>query len=133
MVTMLEPARFNLMAGWISMVAGALSGAAIGLFFHNEEWMGGYTSLRRRMIRLGHIAFFGLGILNVLYGLSLLAIPIPAGYAGFSCAGFFVSLVTMPACCFLTAWRAGSRYLFPIPVLGVLVGLGGLIGGWLAS
>ncbi len=57
---MLDLARFNLIAGWTSMIAGAVSGAAIGLFFHREEWMGGYASLRRRMIRLGHIAFFGL-------------------------------------------------------------------------
>jgi hypothetical protein len=128
---MVEPARFNLLAGWIAMVAGATSGATIGLFFHKEEWMGGYASLRRRMIRLGHISFFGLGIINVLFALSLLAIPIPGTYAGYASAGFAVSLVTMPACCFMTAWRTGFRYLFPIPVLSVLVGLGGLIGGWL--
>ncbi len=118
------------MAGWIAMVAGATSGAAIGVFFHREEWMGGYASLRRRMIRLGHIAFFGLGIINVLFALSLIAFPISNVYARFASAGFAVSLVTMPACCFMTAWRTGFRYLFPIPVLAVLVGLGGLIGGW---
>ncbi|PYQ48677.1 MAG: hypothetical protein DMF59_15320 [Acidobacteria bacterium] len=130
---MVEPARLNLMAGWISMVAGATSGATIGLFFHKEQWMGGYASLRRRMIRLGHIAFFGLGIINVLFALSLAAIPIPARFAGFASAGFVVSLVTMPVSCFMTAWRTGFRYLFPIPVAAVLVGLGGLIGGWLVA
>ena len=130
---MVEPARFNLMFGWIAMVLGATSGAAIGLFFHKEEWMGGYASLRRRMIRLGHIAFFGLGIINVLFALSLVAFPIPAGYARIASAGFAVSLVTMPACCFMTAWRTGSRYLFPIPVAAVLLGLGGLIGGWFVT
>ena len=130
---MVEPARFNLMAGWIAMIAGATSGATIGLFFHREEWMGGYASLRRRMIRLGHIAFFGLGIINVLFALSLAAIPIPRACAGYASAGFAVSLVTMPACCFMTAWRTGFRYLFPIPVISVLVGLGGLIGGWFVT
>jgi len=39
----------------------------------------------------------------------------------------------MPACCFMTAWRTGFRYLFPIPVASVLVGLGGLIGGWFVT
>jgi hypothetical protein len=133
MSSMLEPARINLLAGWISMIAGATSGAVIGLFFHKEGWMGGYASLRRRMIRLGHIAFFGLGIINVLFALSASVAPIPPTYAGYASAGFCVSLVTMPACCFMTAWRTGFRYLFPIPVLAVLVGLGGLIGGWLIA
>src|SRR5882757_4671929 len=114
---MIEPIRFNLLVGWTIMVAGALSGALVGLFFHKENWMGGYTSLRRRMIRLGHISFFGLGILNVLFALSLAAIPVTQSYARFASIGFAVGAVTMPACCFLTAWRPAMRHLFPIPVL----------------
>jgi len=127
----MEPPQFNLLLGWTSMVAGALSGAGIGLFFHDERWMGGYASFRRRMVRLGHIAFFGLGILNVLFALSLAAFPVPSAYGRFASAGFTVGALTMPACCFLTAWRTGFRHLFPVPVAGVLVGLGGLLGGWL--
>ena len=130
---MIDPARFNLLVGWTSMVAGAISGAAIGLFFHNVNWMGGYASLRRRMIRLGHIAFFGLGILNVLFALSVAAVPVPLSYGRFASMGFAVSAVAMPACCFLTAWRTGFRRLFPIPVAAVLCGLGGLLGGWALS
>lgn len=129
----MEPTRFNLLVGWTSMVAGAISGAAIGLFFHNESWMGGYGSFRRRMVRLGHIAFFGLGIVNVLFALSLAAIPVPPSYGRFASSGFAVAVVTMPTCCFLTAWREGFRHFFPIPVLAVLCGLGGLLGGWLLT
>jgi len=128
---MIDPNRFNLLVGWTSMVAGAMSGAAIGLFFHNESWMGGYASPRRRMVRLGHIAFFGLGIVNVLFALSIAAVPVALSYAHVAAAGFAVAVVTMPTCCFLTAWRPGFRRLFPIPVLAVLIGLGGLIGGWI--
>src|SRR5258708_16634293 len=128
---MIDAIRFNLLAGWTMMVAGAVSGAWIGLFFHKENWMGGYTSLRRRMIRLGHISFFGLGILNVLFALSLNAIPVTLSFARFASAGFAIGAVTMPTCCFLTAWRPALRYLFPIPVMAVLCGLGGVIGGGL--
>lgn len=127
----MEPIQFNLILGWSAMVAGALTGAAMGLFFHDERWMGGYTSFRRRMIRLGHIAFFGLGILNVLFALSVMALAVPAPYDRVASAGFAVGALTMPACCFLTAWRGVFRHLFPIPVLAVLLGLSGLIGGWL--
>lgn len=115
------------------MVAGALSGAVIGLFFHDEHWMGGYASLPRRMVRLGHIAFFGLGILNVLFALSVAAVPIPPSFHRVASAGFAVGALTMPTCCFLTAWRAGFRHLFPIPVLAILSGLAGVVGGWLLA
>jgi hypothetical protein len=128
---MIEPVRFNLLVGWTVMVAGALSGAAIGIFFHNEQWMGGYTSFRRRMVRLGHISSFGLGIINVLFALSIATISVPFSYGRFGSAGFTIAALAMPTCCFLTAWRPGFRYLFPIPVLAVLCGLGGLLGGWL--
>ena len=129
---MIEPVRFNLLVGWASMVAGTLSGAAIGLFFHRESWMGGYASLRRRMIRLGHIAFFGLGILNVLFALSVAAAAPAAPYNRFAAVSFAVAVVTMPACCFLTAWRPAMKVLFPIPVAAVLGGLAGLLRGLLS-
>ena len=115
------------------MAGGALSGAAIGLFFHVEGWMGGYGSFRRRMVRLGHIAMFGLGILNVLLALSLSARPIPEAYIPFASAGFLAGAIAMPACCFLTAWRPSFRHLFPIPVVAILTGLAGLIGGWMRA
>ena len=123
--------HFNLVLGWASMVAGAVSGALIGLFFHDDQWMGGYASFRRRMTRLGHIAFFGLGIVNVLFALSVTAFAVRFPYDVIASAGFALGVVTMPACCFLTAWRRGFRHLFFVPVLAVLVGLAGLLGGWI--
>ncbi len=124
----MDLARINLIAGWASMVAGALSGAGLGLFFHQDQWLGGYQSFRRRLLRLGHIAFFGLGILNVLFALSVAAAPI--AHARFASVAFVVAVIAMPACCFLTAWRRGFRHLFPVPVAAVLCGLGGLLIGW---
>lgn len=60
----------NLYAGWIGMLAGCLAGAVTGLFFHDPDWLGGYASWPRRMVRLGHIAFFGIGFINVIFALS---------------------------------------------------------------
>jgi len=128
-----DPVRLHLLIGWTSMVAGAISGAAIGLFFHRDTWMGGYGSFRRRLVRLGHIAWFGLGILNVLFALSISVLPLRAAYVPVASAGFSIVAVAMPACCFLTAWRPGFRHLFPIPVLALLTGLVGLIAGWVRA
>lgn len=105
------------------MLGGVLSGALIGLFFLKPDWLGGYGSQPRRLLRLGHIAFFGIGLLNLFYALSLdpLEIPLPAARRG--SLAMLVALVSMPTCCFLTAWRQPMRHLFPIPVLSAAAGI----------
>ncbi len=69
----------NVYAAWIAFLLGGLAGAASGLFFHNEQWLGGYGSWPRRMIRLGHIAFFGLGLLNLSAAPTARALGITSG------------------------------------------------------
>jgi Na+/proline symporter len=105
------------------MFGGVVSGALIGLFFHREDWMGGYGSHRRRLVRLGHISFFGLGFLNVLFAFSHQAVGLEAAWAGLAGRALLVGAVTMPLCCFLSAWRKPLRHLFPVPVVAVLTGI----------
>jgi hypothetical protein len=112
------------------MLCGAASGALLGLRFHREEWLGGYGSFRRRLLRLGHIAFFGLGFLNLLFAFSVRALPVSAPYGQLAAASFVLAAVTMPLICFLAAWRPPFRHLFPIPVVGVLTGILSLLTGW---
>jgi hypothetical protein len=118
----------NATAGWAGMLGGVVSGALVGLWFHEEHWLGGYASWRRRMMRLGHIAFFGIGILNVLYAVTVARlgwdVRWPVGSWGLALAGLL-----MPATCFLSAWRKPLRHLFFLPVTCVLVGIGGLLIG----
>ena len=128
-----EIAGLNLLAGWIGMLGGVVSGAAIGLFFHNDAWMGGYGSFRRRLTRLGHISFFGLGFVNLLFAFSIRALPVPEPFGEIAAAGFLLGAATMPLTCFLTAWRASFRHLFPVPVAGILVGIVSLLAGWRLS
>lgn len=115
-----SPYALNLLAGWSGFLGGALSGAVIGLFFHREEWLGGYGSFRRRMLRLGHIAFFGLGLINILFALSIHSISTPANAAS---AFLMIGLVTMPLNCFATAWRESFRHLFFIPAGSTSLGV----------
>jgi hypothetical protein len=120
----------NLLAGWIGVLGGVLSGAAIGLFFHDEEWAGGYASFRRRMLRLGHISFFGIGFLNFALGFTVAAVAIDPALAHLASYAMIAGAVTMPLLCFLTAWRKAFRHLFAIPVLSVLLSAGALVAGW---
>jgi len=126
-------AHLNLFAGWIGFLAGALSGAALGLGFHRDDWLGGYGSFRRRLLRLGHIACFGMGLLNVLFALSLQVWPLSWVDAGIAGAAWLVALITMPLCCALAAWRKPLRLLFPLPVAATLVGTGWTLLGWVTG
>jgi hypothetical protein len=121
----------NLIAGWLGILAGVLSGAVLGLFFHREDWMGGYNSYRRRLARLGHIAFFGLGFLNLIFAATSSQLPLTGRALTTASWALILGAATMPLCCFLSAWRKPLRHLFPIPVLSITTGLLAiLIGGW---
>ena len=61
----------NLYIGWIAVLGGLLAGATAGMFFDKEDWLGGYGSWRRRMLRLAHISLVGTGLLNLAFALSV--------------------------------------------------------------
>ena len=125
--------NLHLFVGWTAMLFGAASGALIGLFFHRADWAGGYGSLRRRMLRLGHISFFGIGFLNFLFAMTLSQVDLPGSYVRFASAGFLVAVVAMPLNCFLTAWKEPFRHLFFVPVLAVVAGIAPILLGWPSS
>jgi len=109
--------------GWAWVLGGVLSGLALGLGFHRDEWLGGYGSFRRRMLRLGHISFLGLGFLNLLFASSAPRLALGAGPVAFASVSLIVGGVAMPACCALMAWRRGFYLLFGIPVVSLLLGV----------
>ena len=123
----------NLLAGWLGMLGGVASGALIGLFFHREDWMEGYGSFRRRLTRLGHISFFGLGFLNMMFAVTTMVVTLPPLALTLASGGFLVGAVAMPVCCFLAAWRKPFRHLFPIPVAALTTAILALLVGWGAS
>jgi len=114
------PHPLNWDAGWLLVLAGFATGAVIGLGFHREDFLGGYGSFRRRMLRLGHIACAALGFMNVVFALSPWPEPGSAIAAAASTA-FVIGGVTMPAACFLTAWRERFRHVFAVPVAALFV------------
>lgn len=115
--------RLMLVTGWSGMLGGVVSGAALGLFFHREDWMGGYASFRRRLARLGHISFFGIGFLNLLLAFTNQLLVLPERASAVAAGALIVGAVAMPTCCFLAAWRPSFRHLFAVPVAGVFTGI----------
>lgn len=119
----------NLLAGWISILLGFVAGAVPGLSFWREDWLGGYGSWRRRMIRLAHIAFFGLGFINLAFAFTLPPWSTIAHTAALRwSAGLLVAgNATMPVVCYLAAWRQPFRQLFAVPVACEVLGVALLV------
>lgn len=116
----------NIYAAWVGILLGIVAGAISGLFFHEERWLGGYSSWTRRMIRLAHISFFGLGLLNLGLALTARALGL-SDSIGLASWLLVIGAVTMPLVCYLSAFIKPFRHLFVIPVLSVGVAVGVLV------
>jgi uncharacterized membrane protein len=110
----------NITAAWIGFLLGSISGAIPGMFFYRFDWMGGYTSWPRRLIRLAHISFFGIGFLNLGLGLTGHLLGIGSSAASVL---MLVGAVTMPLLCYFSAFRPAFRHLFFIPASSVMVSI----------
>jgi uncharacterized membrane protein len=112
----------SIQAAWIGFLLGCVAGAVSGLFFHRSNWLGGYSSWPRRMIRLAHIAFFGIGFINLAFALTASALGIGSGLQCISLL-LIAGAITMPSVCYLSAWNPAFRHLFFIPAMSVTVGI----------
>jgi len=92
------------------------------MFFHRENWLGGYGSFKRRLYRLGHISFFGLGAVNLLFWLTLKNIPATSALVSAASWAFIVGGIAMPVCCLVMAHRPKAHMIFSVPVVSLLVG-----------
>jgi len=104
--------------GWISILLAFVTGAIIGLFFYKEDFLGGYTSFRRRILRLGHIAQAALGMMNVVAGNSQITTGVD--YPLLAQWSLIAGGISMPVVCFLSAWKPGYRHLFFVPVVSLI-------------
>ena len=116
----------NIWAAWIGVLSGVLTGIWHGLHFHDIGWLGGYASWKRRLMRLGHISFFGIAILNLAFAWTIRDLHwrpdtlIPS-------ISLAAAQVLMPLVCYLAAWRGAMRRLFFLPVSCVLIAICGLL------
>ena len=124
----LQMAQLNLIVAWLWVVLGFGTGAVFGLFFQREDWLGGYGSFKRRLYRLGHISFFGLAVINLMFYFTVHSVvgsgatdSLPVVLASW---GLVIGAVTMPVCCFVLAHRVHWRapLVFTVPVSSLIAG-----------
>ena len=109
--------------GWFLILAGMLGGAALGLGFQDDDWMGGHGAYRRRILRLGHVALLALGFLNILFVHCLERLQLPQPLLSLAGWGLGIGAVSMPACCALMAWTRRAQPLFAVPVTSLVGGV----------
>lgn len=86
--------------------------------------MGGYGSWRRRMLRLGHISFFGLAFLDLAFLDSINYLKLSPQDCVWSSRLILIGMVSMPSVCYLSALKNEFRHLFFIPVASLLFAVG---------
>jgi hypothetical protein len=124
----------NRRVGWTSMAVGVGTGLLLGLWSFDgpmavPEWLGAYDATSRRLVRLGHIAFLGLGILDVLLARELPRLALTRRLARVaSGAMVFGNVLLPPVLLAAGAWRP-CKYLLPFPATAVLVSLALVVWG----
>jgi hypothetical protein len=117
-----EFTQINLLLAWLWILLGFISGMLLGLFFHRENWLGGYGSLKRRMYRLGHISFFGLGVLNLMFYLTVQRFTQVGADIHLASLVFIIGAVAMPICCVVMAHFPKAHLIFAVPVVSLILG-----------
>jgi hypothetical protein len=112
--------ELNLQVAWLWIVLGFGSGLLLGLFFHRENWLGGYGSLKRRLYRLGHISFFGLGVVNLCFYLTAAQLRVSDPLLMAASWAFVIGPVAMPCCCVVMAHFPRTHLIFALPVVCLL-------------
>jgi hypothetical protein len=112
----------NLILAWLWILLGFASGMVLGMFFHGENWLGGYASFKRRMYRLGHISFFGLGVVNLLFCLTVQNFSLAGPLIHFASLAFITGAIAMPVCCMVMAHFPKAHLIFAVPVVSLIAG-----------
>jgi hypothetical protein len=109
--------KINIAFGWCWLFVGIVMAMLMGMYAFNADWLGGYTSLPRRFLRLSHISFMALSLANVIYGLSLESANLTDKLKKIGSYLMIVAAVFMPLICLLSIYRSLFRAFFCIPAL----------------
>ena len=115
--------QINVLFGWSWMCVGLLAGMILGLRAEGENWLGGYASVARRYLRLAHVAFIALSIINILYGKELGTTNLPDYLKNIGSTLMIFGAAGVPITCISAAFVRKTKYFLPVPASAVLIGV----------
>ena len=124
--TMQQEWNINRAIGWSSMALGVATGLVMGLWSFAgpvPSPLGEYGDVSRRLARLGHIAFFGLGILNILLVREFHALDLGRGQRRVAAWAMNFGNVFLPLTLFAAAVWHPLKYTMPLPAISVFVAM----------
>ena len=122
------PLAVNRAVAWAGFLLGAASGLAMGVWAFGgpvapPAGLADYAETSRRLLRLGHIAFFGIGYLNLLLAAELPRLPLGAAPRRAAAGAMNFANLVLPATLMGAAALPAVLYLLPVPALAATAAL----------
>ena len=122
--------NMNRTIGWSSMALGVATGLVMGMWSFDgpvpvPEMLGDgeYDDVPRRLARLGHIALFGLGILNLLLARDLSGLDLGRGQRRVAAWAMNFGNIFLPLTLFAAAAWHPLKYTMPLPAISIFVAM----------
>jgi hypothetical protein len=87
------------------------------------SWIGDYADTSRRLARLGHIAFIGLGLIDILIERELLRSSLGAAARSVASWAMAFGNVLLPVTLFAAAFYRPAKYAMAVPASAVFLSL----------
>ena len=116
----------NISFGWLWILVGIIVGAVMGMWSFNgplDSPVGDYTSLPRRMLRLSHIAFIALAIINILYGYEIDKVKIKEKFKRMGSKCMIYGAILMPVLLIASVFVESFKYFMIIPTILIIIAL----------
>ena len=111
----------NITFGFTWLCVGLLMGAPMALSFLRPDWLGGYGSMDRRLLRLSHVAFIMLSLLNVIYGYAMKTGAVQPSWQSVISLNLVLGAILLPLVLLAGVWIRRALWLLPVPFLQIFV------------
>lgn len=109
--------KINIIFGWCWLFLGIIGAMWLGLYAFTPDWLGGYISLSRRLLRLAHVAVMALSLTNILYGLCLDRTGLTLRLKRIGSFTMIITAIGMPFACLASIYKSSFEIFFSIPVI----------------
>lgn len=122
--------HINIAFGWSWMCLGFITGMVMGTrveqfgintLDRGPDWLGGYESVPRRLLRLGHVAFIMLPLLNIVFGQHIDAASVAYAWKRVASVSMIVGAVGIPLLCLTAVFYRPAKILLGVPATAVLL------------